>query len=126
MTSQQLETFQLLVKPMGVDEFHHGDCIGADAQAHEAVLGFAREVWIHPPSDDRKREFCIGATHVLDPLPYLERNHEIVFHTDVLIATPKGFEEELRSGTWATMRFARKQGKTVFVVWPDGTWGAWS
>jgi bifunctional non-homologous end joining protein LigD len=30
-------------------------------------------------------------------------------------------EEQLRSGTWSTVRFAKKQGKPVFVILPDGT-----
>jgi bifunctional non-homologous end joining protein LigD len=30
-------------------------------------------------------------------------------------------EEQLRSGTWSTVRFAKKQGKPVFLILPDGT-----
>ena len=55
------------------------------------------------------------------PRPYLSRNKDIVRETDMLIATPAEAEEQRRSGTWSTIRFARKLGKPVFVIWPDGT-----
>jgi len=37
-----------------------------------------------------------------------------------MIATPGEVDEQLRSGTWSTVRFARKQGKPVHVILPDG------
>jgi hypothetical protein len=55
--------------------------------------------------------------------PYLVRNHEIVDDSQVLIAAPKEFTEQLRSGTWATIRYARKIGRTVRIVFPDGSIG---
>jgi len=34
---------------------------------------------------------------------------------------PKGKVEEWRgSGTWATIRYARKVGKPVTIIYPDG------
>lgn len=101
-------------------ELHHGDCIGGDALIHdlaELVTGY--RILIHPPSDSRKRAFCIG-TSTFEPKPYLDRNHDIVDATERLIAAPKGFMEELRSGTWATVRYARRKGKPVIIVYPDG------
>ena len=41
----------------------------------------------------------------------------------MMIAAPSEAEEQRRSGTWSTVRFARKQGKPVFVISPDGTVG---
>ena len=38
---------------------------------------------------------------------------------EVLLATPKG-PEKLRSGTWATVRYARKVGKRIVIIEPDG------
>ena len=40
--------------------------------------------------------------------------------TDMLVACPKG-PEEVRSGTWSTVRFARKRGKRIVIIMPDGT-----
>jgi hypothetical protein len=42
------------------------------------------------------------------------------FAAAMLAACPKG-PEERRSGTWATVRYARKTGKPVVIFWPDGT-----
>lgn len=100
---------------------HHGDCIGADADAHRAGRAAGCRVEIHPPDIDRKRAFCEGAAVVYPPAPYLVRNRAIVAATEVLIATPKEETgEELRSGTWATVRAARKAGRRVVIVRPSG------
>src|SRR5262245_55419877 len=48
-------------------------------------------------------------------------HRQIVDETEALIATPRGFKEELRSGTWACVRYARKAGRTLHIVWPDGS-----
>jgi hypothetical protein len=48
-------------------------------------------------------------------------NREIVDESDVLLACPPIAEEEIRSRTWATIRYARGEGKYVVVVYPDGT-----
>jgi hypothetical protein len=103
-----------------VAEFHHGDCIEADAKAHDIVREFTKaRIVIHPPVKDDKRAFCAG-DETLKPLPYLERNKAIVRASDVLLAMPHG-EEELRSGTWSTIRYADKLPKPVVIFWPDGT-----
>jgi hypothetical protein len=52
---------------------------------------------------------------------YLERNKDIVRESASLIAAPLQAEEQQRSGTWSTVRFARKIGKPVFLILPDGT-----
>jgi hypothetical protein len=107
-------------------EFHHGDCVGSDKEAHEAVLLLSKHLKctvktiIHPPTIKTKRAFC-HSDESREPLPYLDRNQKIVDATDVLIATPAEKKEKLRSGTWATVRRARKQGKPIFIINPDGT-----
>jgi hypothetical protein len=50
---------------------------------------------------------------------HLARNRQSVDETEVLVATPRGFKEELRSGTWAGGRYARKAGRPIHIVWPD-------
>lgn len=100
------------------DEFHHGDCVGADAEAHAIAAGIGFRIVVHPPTNPSKRAWCEG---VIRPAkPYLVRNHDIVDETDVLIATPRELTEELRSGTWATIRYARKLMRKLCVVGPDG------
>ena len=103
----------------GARVFRHGDCVGADAQAHAIAKAIGFRVVIHPPSDDSKRAFCQGDV-VLTPRPYLLRNRHIVDASGVLIATPKG-DEELRSGTWSTVRYARKVRRdfTIKIIAPQ-------
>lgn len=103
-----------------INEFHHGDCVGADNYAHQIAQHLGYETHIHPPIDERKRAFsCDGDKHY-PPQDYLTRNHIIVEMTDRLIATPKETEEQLRSGTWATYRYAKKCDKKVWLVLPSG------
>jgi hypothetical protein len=40
-----------------------------------------------------------------------------------MIATPKGFTEEARGGTWFTIRYARSKNKPLIIVYPDGSTG---
>ncbi len=98
-------------------QVHHGDCIRADAEFHEIALKLGAFIHIHPPANPSLRAFCLG--HASYPeLPYLVRNRVIVLSTDVLLAAPKGRREELRSGTWATVRYAKKIGRPVVIFYP--------
>lgn len=38
----------------------------------------------------------------------------------MLIAFPPSKEEITRSGTWSTIRYARKCHKSLIIVYPDG------
>jgi hypothetical protein len=96
--------------------FHHGDCVGADAEAHEIALAAGCEVIIHPPIRRIKRAYCQGAKEIREPKDYIPRNHDIVDESIGLIASPKSNQEELRSGTWATVRYARKINKRVILL----------
>lgn len=104
--------------------FHHGDCVGADAQAHAVVRSLNGRVRpnivVHPPTDDRLRAKCDGDL-IRTPHDHLTRNKDIVDGTDLLIAAPETAEEVQRSGTWSTVRYARKTGKRVVVINPDGS-----
>ena len=55
------------------------------------------------------------------PKKPLIRNRDIVRETAVLIATPEQTIEQLRSGTWATVRYARKMNRPTVLIFPDGT-----
>lgn len=95
-------------------ELHHGDCVGADAEANLVGQELGCRVVVHPPADAKKRAWCDG-DEVWVPRAYLVRNHDIVDATEVLVAAPLG-PERLRSGTWATVRYARKEGKEVILL----------
>lgn len=117
MTSKQKAIFSEIVLGMA-GEFHHGDCIGADKESHDIInlLNHYKTVG-HLPDKDDKRAFCYF-DEIRDPKPYLERNKDIVNECDLLIACPKTAEETIRSGTWSTVRYARKVGKSYMVITP--------
>lgn len=109
---------------IGVDVvLHHGDCVGADAKAHQIAVDLGiTQIIIHPPSESKLRARCgcrpDHGDQVLPPKSYLQRNHDIVDASEVLLACPKTRTEELRSGTWATIRYARSLGREVVIMNP--------
>ena len=100
--------------------FIHGDCIGADAEAHEIALRLGYRVWIYPGNIGAKRAYCKGAELIVHPQNPLERNRAIAHMCDKLIATPSTKTEIVRSGTWATVRYARKEHKPRVIIDPLG------
>lgn len=101
-------------------EAHHGDCIGADEKFHEIVLENKIKTIIHPPKNNTMRSFCKG-DEIRKPLDYIQRNHSIVNETDMLIAFPSTKTEIIRSGSWATIRYAKKNKKPILIIFTDGT-----
>lgn len=79
--------------------FHHGAAVGADSEAAEMATQAGLNVIAHPANGRP-----------------LERNKEIVDACDVLVAAPLWDTEQQRSGTWATIRYARKRGKPVVML----------
>jgi hypothetical protein len=121
MTAEQKSALRNLLDG-GTGEFHHGDCIGADSEAHDIADECGYGIILHPPTNYSERAWREVPRHMMRPeRPYLDRNRNIVRETASLIAAPAEPEEQLRSGTWSTVRFARKQGKPVFLILPDGT-----
>ena len=120
MTDIQKLRLRTILQASQGTEFHHGDCMGADAEAHDIALELGLIPVIHPPKNPSKRAFK-PATTILPPKEYLDRNHNIVDGTQLLVACPKETEEQLRSGTWATIRYAKKTNKNRYIIFPDGT-----
>lgn len=121
MTQDQLAVLLSMITSMAPFEFHHGDCVGSDAEAHFIAQAMGVPIIIHPPIANVKQAYCVGAKKVKPPKGYIQRNQDIVDETDVLIATPKSSKENLRSGTWSTVRYARKRGRIVWIINPDGS-----
>lgn len=104
-----------------VTEAHHGMCVGADKDFHE-LLGYMPKSLLvhgHPPINTSKMAKGLICDVMHAPLEYLARNRAIVDAVDTLFAAPKG-DEELRSGTWSTVRYARRKGINIRIVMPDG------
>jgi hypothetical protein len=102
----------------------HGGAPGFDMIAHGIAETLrVREVEIHPSTQSNVGAAGVipGAGVVIYPeLPPLERNRVIVKRIYGLLACPKTDDEELRSGTWATVRYAREAGVPVYLIKQDG------
>jgi hypothetical protein len=96
---------------------HHGDAVGADAEAHDIAIELGCAIVIHPPAIETQRAFMTAAD-VRAPKPYLDRNKDIVRETTILVAAPAEAVEQLRSGTWSTVRYARRLGRQVHLLTP--------
>lgn len=103
-----------------IKEVHHGDCVGSDKTFHDIASAMKIKTIIHPPLNNTLRAYCKG-TIIKNEKPYIDRNHDIVDETNILIAFPSSKIEILKSGTWATIRYARKQKKPILIIYPDGT-----
>jgi len=121
MTNGQSKKVADIIDWFRPQEFHHGDCIGADAEIH--VIARKHEyIWMigHPPTDDSKRAFC-EFDQIRLPQEYKARDKRIVIESNILVATPKDPFEVLRSGTWTTIRYGLEANIPVLIVRPDGT-----
>lgn len=123
MSDKQKETLAWLFDSIYVDEFHHGDCIGADKDAHIIVCdsGSSAKIVIHPPINTSKRAYCISIgegyhnMEELSPYEYLERNKHIVDASQLLIVAPENYIESTRSGTWSTYRYGKGKIPTMII-----------
>lgn len=125
LTWKQRGSLYLLLERTHPAWLHHGDCQGADAEAHELAGRLRIRRIVHPPADNKLRAFCPSVPGLdgleRSPLPYLKRDRVIVEETSWLIACPEGMERKQGSGTWYTIDFARSKERMVVFVWPDGT-----
>lgn len=113
------------LRKKGYEVLHHGDCIGADAQADYLWHSLDGKTCIHPPIVAAKCAFCAlqNGDTICIPEEYLSRNKWIVDQTSRLIVTPKTTTEVMRSGTWSTFRYAMqpKLKRPIHLIWPNGT-----
>ena len=101
-------------------EFHYGDCLGADVQAAEIAKEQGYIIVGHPPINEYKRAFFFN-NMTRTAKTFIERNHDIVDAVEVLIAAPKTAREQHRSGTWATIRYAKRNDVKIIIINPDGS-----
>ena len=81
------------------------------------------DIVIHPPINEKFRAFTnklvkdsSSVCYMMNRAPYLTRNRNLVVESDILIALTQNPElEQLRSGTWSTVRYARKYRTTNYI-----------
>jgi hypothetical protein len=93
-----------LLTPQGANEFHYGTHknvpLLADDEAADIADVFGYALKPHEASSGTE----------------LRRNAEIVGAVELLVAAPLTNAEQLRSGTWATVRYARKRGIPIVML----------
>jgi hypothetical protein len=100
----------------------HGDCVGSDTDFHKLCIKYKeahldKTIMIHifPPNNPTLRAFN-KADVLMEEKPYLERNLNIIKNSSILIGCPiDKNKEELRSGTWSTIRQARKKNLLIYI-----------
>lgn len=130
MTQEQKKSLLELIQRKTINlsqpcKFHHGDCIGADAEAAEIAQGMGN-LWIvcHPPIKTEHRAFYEFFEEMRKPKSHFARNRDIVNETNLLIACPKYLEPitaKTMGGTAYTVNYAKKTGKPVYVIFPNGS-----
>lgn len=98
--------------------FIHGDCVGADAEAAMIAKDLGYKVWAYP-SNLKTRAWTPFNDFVAEPDDPLKRNRTMVDLGDRVFAAPHG-KEVLRSGTWSAIRYAKKAGKPIRIMYPQG------
>lgn len=121
MTPAQREAFRKMVLDLQPTEFHHGDCVGADAEAHDCVAELVPSCKrvVHPPVAHENRAHRTG-DETREPKTQLARNRDIVGDTDLLVGASVSDAPLATGGTWYTIGYAKKRGKPAKVLWPDG------
>jgi hypothetical protein len=120
MTKAQKKVFRSLLLEMKPRVFIHGDCIGADSDAHDITEELGVEIWIRPCTLSNKRAYRKGKL-LAEPEDPIVRNHKMVDESHALVACPGQVQPQLRSGTWATIRYSKKQDSLRWTIFPDGT-----
>lgn len=122
MSSEQRKALYEILTGIHPKELHMGDCIGVDAEAAIMAKGLGVRIVSHPPISTKYRAF-VAYDEERPVAEYLVRNERIVNETELLIGVPRTHREQLRSGTWACIRYARKIRRMTCIIYPRGNVG---
>lgn len=127
MSALQYKTVLSLVKELEPDWAGHGDCIGADNDFHKICIIVRGSITspdppkIHIfPSNAGTRAHNEDYDIIEPERDSLVRNRHMAKWCQKLIATPKEENEIIRSGTWATVRYGRRERRVIYLVLPNG------
>lgn len=122
LTQQQVDTLCECLRELQPKICRHGDCVGADKNFHDLVrlLLPSAGILIYPSNILGLRAYC-GGDVILKTADPLDRNRSMVDASEYVVACPGERMEQQRSGTWSTIRYAKKSNKNMTVVYPDGS-----
>jgi hypothetical protein len=126
MTPEQLETLEEVLGAFPLTILH-GGAFGADTQFHSWLVAnrylSIGQIEIYPASEVSRRNWTREPSTVLvhPAQAPLVRNQVMVSRCTWLLAAPQEANEKRRSGTWATIRYARAAQKPITIICPDGS-----
>lgn len=120
---QQNEVNHLLISLYnnGAREFHHGDCVGVDAQAAYVARNIGYKIVGYPGPDQDGLRAYFKSDETLEPQTHFKRNRNIVDETDFLIVVPLQDMHQDKGGTWYTCDYGYQKGKQVKICYPTIT-----
>lgn len=120
MTEHQFDLVQKYLKDKYCEgaEFHHGDCVGVDAEAALLAKEIGYKIIAHPGPDHDGLRAYVPADESREPQSHFKRNRTIVDACDHLLVVPLQMERQLRGGTWYTHDYAVKKNKPFSVIYP--------
>jgi len=142
LTAEQKTIVDEVLSTLNGSEWTTGACIGVDAyigrklwydrpeSLHRVVIPADRSRveywWTHRAIRDAGPQSGVLLEEMMPGMSYADRNQRIVQHSDVLVAFPAYPETDprsKRSGTWQTVRMARRAGLDVLVTVLDESEG---
>lgn len=127
LSNDQLLSLDFIVvrlRQQGYTVHHNGLAIGADTVALYVARKERFYTVGHPVRHKDQNRSLRGMCNELRPVwgKPIDRNHNMVNESQLVVACPFEKEEQIRgSGTWATMRYAKRKGRSLCVIWPDGS-----
>lgn len=125
MTTDQYNfAFNFMNSQPGSNNVGHGCCIGVDEQfaTISHLVGNFKIVAYPPIVDTFFSHTAFDISHIkMARADYMERNLAIVMDSKVLLAFPEQKQEIVRSGTWSTIRMARRLKHKMIIVFPNGS-----
>lgn len=101
----------------------HGACSGADEEFHLMLRECCgKHVFVSgfPSTSQTRSKLSLDVDYLAPAKSPLERNPNIVdAGRDLLLVAPRLMSEELRSGTWAAVRYARRKRVKEWIMWPE-------
>lgn len=115
MSEKQCQELREKFIEFKITELHHGCCKGADKQAHIIARNIGLIIIGHPGLKMYLSDIVLDCDRTWRQKPFLDRNRDIVDDSEILFVGPDG-PEKIRSGTWATKRYAQKVNKPFYIL----------
>jgi hypothetical protein len=123
LTTKQSKAAVMLLRKLKPDILIHGAANGGDSELHDLAKLMGINVEVYPAVGVASN---VNNLHYVDgdvihfPAAPLVRNKTMIDAASITLAFPGEMYEVLRSGTWASIRYARSKGTTLYIIYPNG------